>query len=66
MNVFVIHLLGDAFSPTLMGKVSDKTGSLQTAFWTAFIAAALSGVILIYGARFAPRLKSAAVAVPGH
>ena len=55
VNVFVIHLLGDAFSPTLMGKVSDKTGSLQTAFWTAFIAAALSGVILIYGARFAPR-----------
>jgi predicted MFS family arabinose efflux permease len=66
VNVFVIHLLGDAFSPTLMGKVSDKTGSLQTAFWTAFIAAALSGIILIYGARFAPRFKSAAVAVPGH
>lgn len=66
VNVFVIHLLGDAFSPTLMGKVSDKTGSLQIAFWTAFVAAAISGIILIYGARFAPRIKPAAVAVPGH
>ena len=65
VNVFIIHLLGDAFSPSLMGKISDRT-SLQTAFWAAFIAAALSGIILIYGARFAPRLKSAAVAVPGH
>jgi predicted MFS family arabinose efflux permease len=66
VNVFVIHLLGDAFSPTLMGKVSDKTGSLQTAFWTAFIAAGLSGVILIYGARFAPRLKPAETPVLSH
>jgi sugar phosphate permease len=58
VNVFVIHLLGDAFSPTLIGKISDKTGSLQTAFWVAFGAAAISGVILLYGARFAPRFKT--------
>ncbi len=66
VNVFIIHLLGDAFSPALIGKLSDKTGSLQTAFGSAFVAAALSGIILIYGARFAPRLKSTAVALPGH
>jgi MFS family permease len=60
VNVFVIHLLGDAFSPTLIGRISDRTGSLQKAFWVAFAAAGLSGIILIYGARFAPRLKSAA------
>ncbi|HKD82247.1 MAG TPA: MFS transporter [Candidatus Angelobacter sp.] len=57
VNVFVIHLLGDAFSPPLIGFVSDRTGSLQTAFWMAFAAAALSGVIMLYGARFAPRFK---------
>jgi MFS family permease len=57
VNVFVIHLLGDAFSPTLIGRISDKTGSLQTAFWVAFAAAAISGLILLYGARFAPRFK---------
>jgi MFS family permease len=60
VNVFVIHLLGDAFSPTLIGAISDRTGSLQNAFWVAFAAAALSGIILLYGARFAPKLKSAA------
>ena len=57
VNVFVIHLLGDAFSPALIGRISDKTGSLQTAFWMAFVAAGLSGVIMLYGARFAPRFK---------
>jgi predicted MFS family arabinose efflux permease len=57
VNVFVIHLLGDAFSPTLIGKISDKTGSLQTAFWVAFVAAGISGIILLMGAKYAPRLK---------
>jgi sugar phosphate permease len=58
VNVFVIHLLGDAFSPALIGKISDRTGSLQTAFWVAFVAAGISGVILLYGAKFAPRLQA--------
>jgi cyanate permease len=57
VNVFVIHLLGDAFSPALIGRVSDKTGSWQIAFWMAFAAAALSGIILLYGAKFAPRFQ---------
>jgi len=57
VNVFIIHLLGDAFSPTLIGRISDKTGSLQTAFWVAFVAAGISGLILLYGAKFAPRFR---------
>ncbi|HEY1939693.1 MAG TPA: MFS transporter [Candidatus Angelobacter sp.] len=57
VNVFVIHLLGDAFSPMLIGRISDQTGSLQTAFWVAFAAAGISGIILLYGAKFAPRLQ---------
>jgi MFS family permease len=61
VNVFVIHLLGDAFSPTLIGRISDKT-NLQTAFTAAFFAAALSGVIFLYGARYAPRLVAPTVA----
>ncbi|HEX3092173.1 MAG TPA: MFS transporter [Candidatus Angelobacter sp.] len=59
VNVFIIHLLGDAFSPTLIGRISDKTGSLQIAFWVAFVAAGISGVILLYGAKFAPRFQTA-------
>jgi predicted MFS family arabinose efflux permease len=62
LNTFIIHLLGDAFSPTLIGKISDKT-SLQTAFLAAFVAAGLSAVFFLYGARFAPKLTSAANAV---
>jgi MFS family permease len=57
VNVFVIHLLGDAVSPRLIGRISDRTGSLQVAFWVAFAAAALSGIILLYGAKFAPRFQ---------
>ena len=59
INIFVIHLLGDASSPYLIGKISDMS-SLQTGFWATFIAAGISGVILMYGARFAPRLTSPA------
>ncbi|MBZ5530777.1 MAG: MFS transporter [Acidobacteriia bacterium] len=58
VNIFVIHLLGDATSPYLIGVISGRT-SLQTGFWVAFAAAALSGIVLIYGAQFAPRPKAA-------
>ena len=57
LNVFVIHLLGDAFSPWLIGAISDRT-SLPAAFSAAFVAAALSGVVMVYGSRFASRLLS--------
>jgi predicted MFS family arabinose efflux permease len=60
VNILVIHLLGDAFSPWLMGVIADRT-SLPTGFWAAFVAAALSGTLFMYGARFAPRLKAAAI-----
>lgn len=60
VNTFMIHALGDAFSPALIGRISDKT-SLPTAFTAAFVAAALSGFLFLYGARFAPRLFGRAV-----
>lgn len=56
VNLLVIHLLGDAFSPTLMGWISDRS-SLATSFIAAFVAMAVSGVILFYGMRFAPKLE---------
>ncbi|HLJ86299.1 MAG TPA: MFS transporter [Candidatus Angelobacter sp.] len=60
VNIFIIHLLGDVPSPTVIGKISDKTHSLQKGFSVTFIAAALSGVILLVGARYAPRLAGKA------
>jgi len=55
VNLIVIHLLGDAFSPPLMGYISDRS-SLPTAFTTAIVATALSALVLFYGVRYAPRL----------
>ena len=53
VNIFIIHILGDVFSPTLMGNVADHH-SLQTAFILPVIAMVLSSVILFCGIRFAP------------
>src|SRR5271167_329024 len=55
VNLFTIHLLGDAFSPTLIGYVSDRT-NLQMGMVAMIVAVALSGIILVYGMRFAPQL----------
>jgi sugar phosphate permease len=55
VNLIVIHLLGDAFSPPLMGYISDRS-SLPTAFIAAIVATALSALLLFYGMRYAPRL----------
>jgi MFS family permease len=53
VNLFVIHFLGDAFSPWLIGKVSDRS-SLEAGFISTVVATALSSAILFYGMRFAP------------
>jgi MFS transporter, Spinster family, sphingosine-1-phosphate transporter len=63
VNTFVIHALGDAFSPSMIGWMSDRTGSLRIAFSAAFVAAALSAALFFYGARFAPRLQARAAPV---
>jgi MFS transporter, Spinster family, sphingosine-1-phosphate transporter len=57
VNLFTIHILGDAFSPTLMGYVSDRT-NLRIAFLVAGIAAIVSAVILFYGMRYAPLVRT--------
>jgi MFS transporter, Spinster family, sphingosine-1-phosphate transporter len=59
VNIFIIHILGDVPSPTMMGWVADRH-SLQTAFILPIIAMGLSSAILFYGMKFAP-----AVAVEG-
>lgn len=56
VNIFIIHLLGDVPSPTMMGWVADRR-SLQTAFILPVIAMGISAAILFYGMRFAPPLR---------
>ncbi len=55
VNIFVIHLLGDVPSPTMMGYIADRS-SLQTSFLLPVIAMVLSSAILFYGMRFAPKV----------
>jgi len=56
VNLFVIHFLGDAFSPWLIGKVSDRS-SLESGFVSTVVATAISSAILFYGMKFAPAVR---------
>jgi sugar phosphate permease len=64
LNLFVIHLLGDAFSPTVIGAISDRS-SLRLGFSVTLIAMVASAVILFYGMRFAPPRAGEKVALAG-
>lgn len=57
INLFMIHLLGDALSPTVIGKISDET-NLQTGFMAAVVAVVIAAIILFYGMKFAPSFVS--------
>jgi MFS transporter, Spinster family, sphingosine-1-phosphate transporter len=50
VNIFVIHALGDAISPTIVGMVSDRVG-LSAAFWIAPGALALAALFCFWGMR---------------
>jgi hypothetical protein len=58
VNIFIIHILGDVPSPTMMGWVADKR-SLQAAFILPVIAMVISSAILFYGMKFAPAIRIA-------
>lgn len=61
VNLFVIHVLGDAFSPTLIGKISDVT-NLRIGLGVTLVTLTLSGLILFAGAGFAPLLRQKSAA----
>ena len=50
VNVLVIHMLGDAISPFIMGRISDATGSLGWGLLLASAMIALGGIILVASA----------------
>jgi MFS transporter, Spinster family, sphingosine-1-phosphate transporter len=56
VNIFIIHILGDVPSPTMMGWVADRH-SLQAAFILPVIAMIVSATILFFGMKFAPPLR---------
>jgi MFS transporter, Spinster family, sphingosine-1-phosphate transporter len=56
VNLFTIHLLGDAFSPKIIGRIADRS-SLQRGFEVSLIAVILSSLVLFYGMRYAPQVQ---------
>ena len=56
VNIFIIHILGDVPSPTMMGWFADRR-SLQAAFILPVIAMVVSSAILFYGMKFAPEVR---------
>lgn len=63
VNIFIIHLLGDVPSPTMMGWFADRR-SLQTAFILPVIAMGVSSAILFYGMKFAPPVALGKTSTP--
>jgi predicted MFS family arabinose efflux permease len=61
LNLFLIHMLGDTFSPQIIGAISgyaSKDGGLRTGLGVTLVTMVVSGVLLFAGARFAPRLEA--------
>jgi len=57
-NIFIIHLLGDASSPWIVGRLADRWSLSHAMLVTTPIAIALSSAILFYGMKFAPTLAT--------
>lgn len=55
LNLFLIHMLGDTFSPQIIGAVGDRT-NLRLGLGLTLITLLVSGTLLFTGARFAPKL----------
>lgn len=58
VNLFLIHALGDAPSPRIIGRISDAS-NLRLGMGITLAAMIVSAVILFVGSRFAPLLKEA-------
>jgi MFS family permease len=56
LELFLIHMLGDTFSPTIIGKIADVS-SLRLGLGLTLVTLILSGILLFAGARFAPVLE---------
>jgi MFS family permease len=59
LNLFLIHALGDTFSPQIIGAISGVS-NLRVGLGLTLVTLILSGVLLFAGARFAPRLEETA------
>jgi MFS family permease len=57
INLFCIHFFGDTFSPQIIGAISDRS-NLSIGLGATLVFLVISCVILLTGARYAPRLEA--------
>ena len=55
-QLFAIHVFGDAFSPKIIGLISDHS-NLRLGLGSTLITMVIAAVIFYVGARYAPRLQ---------
>jgi MFS transporter, Spinster family, sphingosine-1-phosphate transporter len=55
IGLFVVHILGNAVAPTLVGWLSDQMGDLRLGLASALLAALLGAFIALWGTRFVGR-----------
>lgn len=55
INIFFIHVLGDAISPPIIGGLSDLTGNLDLGFTVVAVVTALGGVVWLFGMPYLQR-----------
>jgi predicted MFS family arabinose efflux permease len=56
VNIFVIHLLGDAISPPLIGGINDLAGgNMNAGFLAISVTILISGLFWLFGARYLAR-----------
>lgn len=55
LNILIIHLLGDVPSPPLMGRMRDRFGSWNPAFYLVCGMTAFGGLLWLWGARYLGR-----------
>jgi MFS transporter, Spinster family, sphingosine-1-phosphate transporter len=53
VNIFIVHIFGDAISPLLIGWISDLS-NLKTAIMLTPIIIAVGALILLLGAKMSP------------
>jgi MFS family permease len=65
VNILIIHSLGDALSPTLVGAMADHYKSLRPGFALVAAFMALGGLLWLWGARYLERdTESAPLRLP--
>jgi MFS family permease len=61
LNIFLIHVLGDIWSPIVIGAVADATGNLTAGMLLTVVAIGGAGVLFLRGMRYLERDQRAAL-----